>query len=90
MGQEKHYCMVQLWYFFHGLTITTTTKTVKMYLTLCKPTTISKKKKKTDVVLRNESLRAAELAEMLVYPRRVDTLFPATPLNQVTKPCHSE
>lgn len=45
MGQEKHYCMVQLWYFLHGLTITTTTKTVKMYLTLCKPTTISKKKK---------------------------------------------
>lgn len=35
-------------------------------------------------------IRAAELAEMLVYPRRVDTLFPATLSNQVTKPCHSE
>lgn len=59
-----------------------------MYLTLCKPTTISKKKKKkkTDVVLRNKSLSAAELAELLVYPRRVDTLFPATLVNQVTSP----
>lgn len=81
----------------HGATLvfltwtwTITKKDCESYLTLCKPTTIAKKGQMLFYGLF-KSLSAAELAEIVVYPHHVDTLFFQRLFwIKSPQPCHSE
>lgn len=90
MGQEKHYCMVQLLYFLHGLTITTATKTVKMYLTLCKPTTISKKKKEDRCCFTEQVSQCGRIGRIACLSSSCWCTVSSDSFESSHQPCHSE